>query len=183
MSDKPLQERYDDCLQVVSWQARRIETLESIIEAAAQMLKFPAQERLEQREPAPIQWVPVIEVEKDQFFSKSSRSHRDMWRLRTTDGRQVNLFDHSDPLRDQKQLLEESDYWELFRMMDMSQVDLWTAHPIEVELVADGSFWKVTRINRRPDGAAPDEAAPHDDELDDPFWPVAGDPDDSEDES
>ncbi len=110
----------------------------------------------EAESPAPIQWVHVVEVEKDQFYSKTSRSHQDMWRLRTNDGRQVNIFDHSDPLRDQKPLLQEAGYLDIFRAMDVSQVDRWDSFPIEVDLVADGAFWKVVRINKRADDAIPE---------------------------
>lgn len=103
-----------------------------------------------------VQWVRIVEVEADSFYSKTSREHRTMWRLRTMDGRQANLFHHADPLRDNAPLLQEAGYWEIFRMMDEKQIDRWTSSPIEVELVADGAFWKVIRINTRPEGADPD---------------------------
>lgn len=103
-----------------------------------------------------IQWARVIEVEKDQFYSKTSRGHRDMWRLRTSDGRQVNIFDHADPLRDQKSLLKEAGYWDIFSAMDMSHVDRWDTHPIQLDIVADGAFWKVMNFALRPDSAGPD---------------------------
>jgi DNA polymerase-3 subunit epsilon len=108
------------------------------------------------QEEQPIAWVKVESVEKGSFYSKTSRSHRDMWRMRTADGRQFNLFDHSDPLRDHKPLIQEAGYWDLFQDMDEGQEDRWTVSPIEVELQADGSFWKCIRINRRADGADPD---------------------------
>ncbi len=102
------------------------------------------------------QWVHVVEVTKDQFYSKTSRSYRAMWRLLTTDGRSVNVFDHADPLRDQKSLLQGAGYLDTFESMDIAQVDRWDTFPIQVELVADGAFWKVVCINTRDEDAMPE---------------------------
>lgn len=107
-------------------------------------------------EAAPIQWTEVSEVEHDQFYSKTSDSYRSMWRMKTNDGRKVNLFDHSDPLRDQSPLLKESGYEVVFRAMDIKQIDIWETSPIHVNLVADGSFWKVIKIKPCAEGASPD---------------------------
>lgn len=104
-----------------------------------------------------VSWVRVTEVEKDQFYSKTSRSHRNMWRLRTSDGRQVNMFDHADPLRDQKIMLLEAGYLDIFEAMDTAQVDRWDTHPIEIDVVTDGAFWKVVRVNARAADAVADE--------------------------
>lgn len=106
--------------------------------------------------PAAVQWVQVDEVRRDTFYSKTSRGHRAMWRLFTTDGRQVNVFDHADPLRDQKALLQQSDYLTGFQAMEDGQTDRWTAFPIEIDIVADGQFWKLAQINPRAHEAFPD---------------------------
>lgn len=106
--------------------------------------------------PATVQWVQVNEVQRDTFYSKTSRGHRAMWRLFTTDGRQVNVFDHADPLRDQKHLLQQSDYLTGFQAMEDGQFDHWTTSPIEIDIVPDGSFWKLVQINPRAHEAFPD---------------------------
>jgi DNA polymerase-3 subunit epsilon len=95
-----------------------------------------------------------------------------MWRLRTTDERQVNVFDHSDPLRDQKSLLQGAGYLDIFEAMDHAQVDRWDTFPIQVELVSDGAFWKVVRINKRAEDAIADAPfTPAED--DEPTGPLA----------
>lgn len=138
----------------------RIKLLEAVIEAVTDLLKNAKlyDQRVEaanQTEP-PIDWVRVIEVERDQFFSKTSRSYNAMWRLRTDDGRQVNLFDHADPLRDNKPLLQEAGYLTMFTNMSYGDIERWTVSPIEVELKPDGSFWKVVKVKPRVFGSKPD---------------------------
>lgn len=151
----------------------RIKLLEAVIKAVTDLL---ANARLYEaaqaaQEEQPIKWVEVVEVERDQFYSKTSGGYRPMWRLKTSDGRKVNLFDHSDPLRDQSPLLKESDYDFVFRPMSNGQIDRWTASPICVDLVADGSFWKVIKIKPRADGASPDFTGDSDTDDKEPYRP------------
>lgn len=103
-----------------------------------------------------IDWVRVEIVERDSFYSKTSGSRRAMWRLITDDGRNVNLFDHADMLRDNKTLLRNADYLDIFLDMTDGQHDTWTVSPIEIELQPDGTFWKVKQIKPRAAGAGPD---------------------------
>lgn len=115
-----------------------------------------AVEEIIQEEQPAITWVHVEAVERDSFFSKTSNSRRAMWRMITTDGRSANLFDHSDMLRDSKTLLRDSDYLDIFQAMSQGQRDQWTVSPIEVLLTPDGSFWKISKIKPRVQGAAAD---------------------------
>lgn len=103
-----------------------------------------------------IQWIRIEAVERDSFYSKTTNSRRAMWRMITADGRSANLFDHADMLRDSKTLLRDSDYLDTFQGMPAGQHDKWTVSPIEVVMVPDGSFWKITKIKPRAAGAAPD---------------------------
>lgn len=135
--------------------------VQSPLEASADDLKVS---------PTPvIEWIRVEIVERDSFYSKTSSSRRAMWRLITDDGRNVNLFDHADMLRDNKTLLRDADYLDIFVDMAEGQHDTWTVSPIEIELQPDGSFWKVKQIKPRAAGAGPDFTGddPDDDDPDD----------------
>lgn len=153
-----MQERYDDALEVIRKQAVRIEYLETVIQGVTRLLAnveaYDQAQAASVQQEQPIDWVQVVEVEADSFFSKTTNSRRAMWRLRTSDGRQANVFDHSDPLRDSKPMLKEADYWMTFDLMVAGQVARWTNSPIEIELVSDGSWWKVKQFKHRRNGVA-----------------------------
>lgn len=105
-----------------------------------------------------IELINVDKVMRDTFYSKTSGNYRSMWRLKTVDGRSVNVFDHADPLRDQKRLIEEAGYLDIFNGMVAGDIAHWSQHPIAVGLVTDGSFWKVVHIRPRATGAGADPA-------------------------
>lgn len=157
---KTIPENYDLALEVIRRQAVYIGELESIIQAAYSHAQAVATRQWDQEprveQPIGIEWARVIRVEADSFFSKTTNSRRSMWRLRTDDGRQANVFDHSDPLRDSKPMLKAAGYYDAFDAMIAGQTDRWATSPIEVELVSDGQWWKVKQIKPRPDGSAPD---------------------------
>lgn len=158
--DKTPQENYDLALEVIRRQAVYIGELESIIQTAYSHIQAVATRQWDQEpraeQPIEIEWAHVIQVEADSFFSKTTNSRRSMWRLRTDDGRQANVFDHSDPLRDSKPMLKAAGYYDVFDAMIAGQTDHWVASPIEVELVSDGQWWKVKQIKPRSQEAFSD---------------------------
>lgn len=168
---KTLQQQLDEAYVLIGQQARRIDDLEALIQGVAKLLEHAKASVQVKQDEQPIQWVNVIEVECADFYSSSSKTRRPMWRLRTDDGRKVNLFDHSDPLRDNKPLLQDARYFDTFAAMDIGEVDRWTTSPIQVELKPDGNFWKVVKIKPALDGVGPDFSDDSDDDELEPDQP------------
>lgn len=169
--NKTMQQLIDEATETIRAQTQRIRLLEAAIDRTLETLKavqagFEASAD-DVKDSTTVQWVNVIEVEAADFYSSTTRNRRAMWRLRTEDGRQVNLFDHGDPLRDNKPLLEKAGYLRIFATMDLGEIDRWTSAPIEVELAPDNSFWKVTQIKPRKTFAKADfiEEEPSEEEL------------------
>jgi hypothetical protein len=79
-----------------------------------------------------------------------------MWRCFSDEGHQVNVFEHSDPLKDNMRLFEKAGYADHMRLLEIGESLNWTQHPVEVELVTDGKFWKVVSVKDCPGSAMPD---------------------------
>lgn len=106
--------------------------------------------------------VSVIRVERGSFKSKTAGRMCPMWRLFTDDGRQVNAFDHTDPLRDHKPLLTQAGYMDIFKAMSEGDTQSWTNTPIQARINADGQFWKLISLAKIGELAAPDFEADSD---------------------
>lgn len=124
-------------------------TFEQVMEDGGEISPQPA--------PVPDHYKRVVEVKRRTFDSKTSRSKRTMWTCFTDDGLTFNLFDHADPLRDDKPLLEEAGYLSFFQLMPEGGVNLWKQNPIRVAITPDGKFWQVEAIAPRQPDAVPDE--------------------------
>lgn len=93
----------------------------------------------------------IISMKRD--TTKSDKPQR-MWRCKTAEGVEVNIFEHSIQSRNTYRFFEEQ-YPE---MNDMTQGKTlyWSQHPIQVLLVKEGDWWKVSAVHPRPEGAMPD---------------------------
>lgn len=100
----------------------------------------------------------VTRVKRTTFKSKTSNSERPQWSLFCVKGTQVNVFDHADPLRDHKPLLQEAGYLEIFQAMQKGETAYWDEHPIQIAVTPSGKFWDIVSIVPRADGAVPNEA-------------------------
>jgi uncharacterized protein YprB with RNaseH-like and TPR domain len=88
---------------------------------------------------------------------RTKNSNSQMWRCITHDNERVNVFSHADPTRNTYLLFQEAGYVEMEMMADNEQMG-WKNHPIGVVLgkSADGKWWEVKHVAKRPDGATPD---------------------------
>lgn len=87
-------------------------------------------------------------------LTKGSQSP--MWRCVTADNERVNIFQHTDPAKNNALLFENAGY-----LLDMAALKpdeelSWKQHPIGVVMVKNGQWWEVTAVAPRPDGATPD---------------------------
>jgi hypothetical protein len=135
--------------------------LRRILENALNAMKVDAE-----AVPAPdtgVHVTQIVTMRRDQ--TKGSGSP--MWRCETKDGLSVNVFKHTDPLRNSFHLFAEAGYGEAMDAMQFGEALNWHHYPITVSLVANGSFWNVQRVGRgvalpdapsallnTPDGAA-----------------------------
>jgi DNA polymerase III epsilon subunit-like protein len=93
----------------------------------------------------------VTHVRRGSFYS----SDRPMWTL-VSDKGTANVFDHADPLRDHKGMLEKAGYLAFFQTMKHGETVSWTQHPIAIGATSSGKFWDVVAIGRRDPDATPD---------------------------
>lgn len=103
----------------------------------------------------------LVSMTRDE--TKNSRSP--MWRCGTEAGFMVNVFKHDDPLKDTFQPFFEAGYDVEMLSMNYGDTLTWTRDPIDVELVQNGSFWNVVKVDKRPAGALPDEPEPEEVDL------------------
>lgn len=87
----------------------------------------------------------------------TQRSASPLYRCATQDGRTVNIFQHSDPAKDNFHLFEQAGYADaLLSLKEIGDSQNWGAWPIAVTVVFDGRFWNIQGVTQRPDGAVPD---------------------------
>jgi hypothetical protein len=106
--------------------------------------------------------VPARLVAMTRDETKNSQSP--MWRCATEAGFMVNVFKHTDPLKDTFHLFDEAGYAPEMLAMEYNDTLTWTRDYIAVELVQNGRYWNVVKVLKRIDGHMPDEPEPDDDE-------------------
>lgn len=102
----------------------------------------------------------LVSMTRDE--TKNSRSP--FWRCGTSAGFMVNVFKHDDPLKDNFNLFDAAGYAPEMLAMSYGDNITWTRDAIAVELVANGAFWNVVKVENRDMGAMPDEPEPEDDQ-------------------
>lgn len=88
--------------------------------------------------------------------STTKNSGSPMWRCTTQDGQKVNVFQHSDPVKDGVRPFQEAGYFAEMDALRIGEALEWEGAPIRVKMQADGQWWKVTEVELRPEGAEPD---------------------------
>lgn len=88
--------------------------------------------------------------------SATKNSGSPMWRCRTSDGQTVNVFQHSDPVKDSSLLFDRAGYLEDMRSLQLGEALEWTGAPVRVEMRKKGDWWEVTWVEPRPAGAEAD---------------------------
>lgn len=79
-----------------------------------------------------------------------------MWRCQTQDGQRVNVFKHSDPVKDTSLLFEGAGYLADMEALGIGEALEWTGAPIRVVMQKKGDWWEVAAVEPKPDGAEPD---------------------------
>lgn len=79
-----------------------------------------------------------------------------MWKCQTRDGQTVNIFQHQLAERNTFELMVQAGY-AAFSELEPGEVQYWRNHPIQVELVKDGQWWKLAAVEPRPKLAESDE--------------------------
>src|SRR6185295_19220270 len=77
-----------------------------------------------------------------------------MWRCNTLEGDRVNVFQHTDPAKNNFALFDE--YEAEMLAMKLEEETTWKQHPIEVRMIQDGKWWEVVAVADRPKDALPD---------------------------
>lgn len=88
--------------------------------------------------------------------SATKNSGSPMWRCRTSDGQTVNVFQHSDPVKDSSLLFDRAGYLEDMRSLQLGEALEWTGAPVRVEMRKKGDWWEVVQVEPRPAGAEAD---------------------------
>jgi DNA polymerase III epsilon subunit-like protein len=87
-------------------------------------------------------------------LTKGSQSP--MWRCVTADNERVNVFQHSDPTKNNALLFQTAGYLLDMAALKPEEEITWKQHPIGVTMIKSGQWWEVTAVAPRPDGAIPD---------------------------
>lgn len=80
-----------------------------------------------------------------------------MYKCLTSDNQMVNIFQHELPERNTFDLMVQAGYAG-FTLLELGEVQYWHDHPIQVELVKEGQWWKLAAVEPRPKLAEADEA-------------------------
>jgi DNA polymerase III subunit epsilon len=94
----------------------------------------------------------IIRMERGE--TKGSKSP--MWRCQTKDGQKVNVFQHSDPARDNTVMFREAGYFGYMEALKVGEAVEWSQSPIWAVLEKDGDWWKVTDVCKKVHDAEPD---------------------------
>src|SRR5258708_1701078 len=86
-------------------------------------------------------------------LTKNSQSP--MWRCVTSTGERVNVFQHSDPAKDNTRLLAEAGYLQFMTPLIDRQEITWHNHPIPVVMKQDGQWWSVVGVAPRTEDQQP----------------------------
>lgn len=86
----------------------------------------------------------------------TKNSNSPMWRCTTKDGEKVNVFQHSDPAKDNTAIFREAGYFGYMEPLKIGEAVEWSQNPIWVVLEKDNNWWKVTTVGNKPHDAEPD---------------------------
>ncbi len=87
-------------------------------------------------------------------LTKNSQSK--MWRCVTQDGERVNVFQHTDPAKNNARLFEQAGYLADMTALENGQELIWKQFPVGVVMQKNGQWWEVTAVAARPADAQPD---------------------------
>lgn len=76
-----------------------------------------------------------------------------MWRCQTKDGQKVNVFQHSDPAKDNTELFRTAGYFGYMESLRVGEAVEWSQSPIWVVMEKDGDWWAVTDVGTKPHDA------------------------------
>lgn len=96
----------------------------------------------------------IIRMER----GETSGSKSPMWRCQTKDGQKVNVFQHSDPVKDGSKLFIAAGYFPAMEALRVGEAVEWSQYPVQVEMKksADGKWWEVVTVAPKPEDAEPD---------------------------
>lgn len=104
---------------------------------------------------SPVTGVKIVSVTRGVTQNSSSP----MWRCLMDTGRQVNVFLHSDPDKNNFTLMEDAGYAEDLLRMAIDEMNTWETFPIEAFVRKDGQWWTLVRVSKKLINAVPDKAA------------------------
>lgn len=96
----------------------------------------------------------IVRIER----GATKNSGSPMYKCTTGDGQVVNVFQHELPERNTFDLMLQAGYAR-FSLMALGDVQRWTAHPIRVQLIKDGAWWKLAAVEPRAKDAEADADA------------------------
>lgn len=90
--------------------------------------------------------VPVTKTVTMVKRGVTQNSSSPMWRCVLDDGRQVNVFMHSDPDKNNFNLIEDSGWGAEFIEMEVDEQRTFFHYPITVSVMKDGKWWKLVGV-------------------------------------
>lgn len=88
--------------------------------------------------------------------SSTKGSGSPMWRCTTKNGERVNVFQHSDPMKDNTAIFREAGYFGYMESLKVGEAVEWSQSPIWVVMESDGKWWSVVTVGKKPFDAEPD---------------------------
>jgi DNA polymerase-3 subunit epsilon len=88
--------------------------------------------------------------------SATKNSGSPMWRCQTKDGERVNVFQHSDPEKDNTEMFRKAGYFGYMEGLKIGEAVEWSESPIWVVMEKDGDWWAVKDVGTKPHDAEPD---------------------------
>ena len=88
--------------------------------------------------------------------SATKNSGSPMWRCRTEDGQTVNVFQHSDSVKDGSHLFIQAGYMVDMEALKIGEALEWSGSPIRVDMRKKGDWWEVVAVEPRPVGVETD---------------------------
>lgn len=94
----------------------------------------------------------IIRMERGE--TKGSKSP--LWRCQTKDGQKVNVFQHSDPAKDNTAMFREAGYFSYMETLKVGEALEWSQSPIWVVMEKENDWWAVKDVAKKAHDAEPD---------------------------
>lgn len=90
--------------------------------------------------------------------STTKNSGSPMWRCVTFSGHQVNVFAHTDPDKNNFNLIVDAGYDDEFLNMEVDTEKSFTRFPINIKMRKNGKWWELVSVDKKSDNAMSDKS-------------------------